>query len=148
MNKIVIIKDHVPDLCEEFGYLSIEPKGRLGNFISQYATLYGYAKYYGISPVIHPFMRDGLRHMFKHISIPVYTNKTCKSPFYCEVENNVLSARLLKSADCNFFITGHPRWAFQETFDFAKWTSRSNFINWEKCFQFYKQSKIRFGGWS
>ena len=105
----MIIKDHVPDLCEEFGYLSIEPKGRLGNFISQYATLYGYSKHYGISPVIHPFMRDGLRHMFKHISIPVYTNKTCKSPFYCEVENSVLSARLLKSADCNFFITGHPR---------------------------------------
>ena len=81
----------MPDLCEEFGYLSIEPKGRLGNFISQYATLYGYSKYYGISPVIDPFMRDGLRHMFKHLSIPVYTNKTCKSPFYCEVENSVLS---------------------------------------------------------
>jgi hypothetical protein len=28
------------------------------------------------------------------------------------VENSVLSARLLKSADCNFFVTGHPRWGF------------------------------------
>ena len=109
LDKSKTIQNHEPDLCEEFGYLSIEPSGRLGNFISQYATLYGFAKFYGIPPVIHPYMRDRLRHMFKHTSVPVFTNKTCSSPFYCEVEQFRLSANLLKSTDCNFKITGHPR---------------------------------------
>jgi hypothetical protein len=33
-----------PDLCSEFGFLSIEDSGGLGNVIGQYATLYGFAR--------------------------------------------------------------------------------------------------------
>ena len=102
------IKEHVPELCEEFGYLSVEPKGRLGNFISQYATLYGVSKFYGVPPVIYSDMKDRLRQMFKHTSIPVFTNKTCQTPFYCKVSQmGLVTKRLLNSVDCNFKITGH-----------------------------------------
>ncbi|XP_045607864.2 galactoside alpha-(1,2)-fucosyltransferase 2-like isoform X1 [Procambarus clarkii] len=47
------------------------PAGRLGNLMSEYATLYALGKVYGVTVRLHPLMDAALRHIFPHLSMPL-----------------------------------------------------------------------------
>jgi hypothetical protein len=51
--------------------------GRLGNQLSQYATLYALAKIYQVPPAISDSMTKQLIDLFPHISIPTYKSLGC-----------------------------------------------------------------------
>ncbi|XP_045607865.2 galactoside alpha-(1,2)-fucosyltransferase 2 [Procambarus clarkii] len=56
--------------------MTVWPAGRLGNLMSEYATLYALGKTYGITVRIHPRMYTVLRRRFPHLSIPLLPGNT------------------------------------------------------------------------
>ncbi|XP_040183478.1 galactoside alpha-(1,2)-fucosyltransferase 2-like [Rana temporaria] len=68
------LKNRTPSIndCafERTGMWTVEPSGRLGNLIGQYATLYAFAKRHGHQAYILPSMHSALSKIFK-IKLPV-----------------------------------------------------------------------------
>ena len=56
--------------CPTFGLISVGDGGRLGNLMSQYATLLAASKLIKATPVITPHMRTTLTKIFPKLSIP------------------------------------------------------------------------------
>ena len=52
------------------GFLTVSDRGRLGNMMSQYATLYAYARKFNMKAVISSTMSQTLRRVFPHLTIP------------------------------------------------------------------------------
>ena len=51
------------------GFLTVSDRGRLGNMMSQYATLYAFARKFNLKAVISKQMNASLRKVFPHLSI-------------------------------------------------------------------------------
>jgi hypothetical protein len=79
-NGSLVVPQKYPDICQVKGYLLVMDRGRLGNQISQYATLYAMAKIYQIPPAISTMMKSYLSQLFPYISIPTYDLSRCKFP--------------------------------------------------------------------
>ena len=62
--------------CPEYGVITVSDRGRLGNLMSQYATLYAYSKLLNRQPVISQHMSDTLLKVFPSASIP--SSSICK----------------------------------------------------------------------
>ncbi len=62
---------HYENECPGQGMLSVSDRGRLGNLMSQYATLYAFSKMLNRSAVISRHMKDTLQRVFPQLSIPV-----------------------------------------------------------------------------
>ena len=65
-----------PNKCPDHGVISVSDRGRLGNLMSQYATLYAYSKLLDRQPVISQHMSNTLLKVFPSASIP--SSSICK----------------------------------------------------------------------
>ena len=71
--------------CPEYGVITVSDRGRLGNLMSQYATLYAYSKLLNRQPVISQHMSDTLLKVFPSASIP--SSSICKLKIqHCTVQ--------------------------------------------------------------
>ena len=57
----------IPNPCTEVGYLTVYDGGRLGNKMSQYATLLAHASRLGVPSVISNVMKNELVKHFPNI---------------------------------------------------------------------------------
>ena len=74
--------------CPEYGVITVSDRGRLGNLMSQYATLYAYSKLLNRQPVISQHMSDTLLKVFPSASIP--SSSICKLKIqHCTVQTLV-----------------------------------------------------------
>ena len=70
--------------CQSFGLLTVGDGGRLGNLMSQYATLVGASEIINATPVISDHMRKTLAKVFPYLSIPVLN---CTGPLNWKIVN-------------------------------------------------------------
>ena len=63
----IIHSKKTPDPCTDVGYLTVYDGGRLGNKMSQYATLYAHASRLGVPALISQVMNDDLAKHFSNI---------------------------------------------------------------------------------
>jgi hypothetical protein len=78
------------------GYLLTLDIGRLGNQLSQYATLYALAKIYQVPTAISDKMTKMLVDLFPDISIPTYNSSECSVvKTSCHKNYDILSSRSL-----------------------------------------------------
>ena len=94
-----------PNKCPDHGVISVSDRGRLGNLMSQYATLYAYSKLLDRQPVISQHMSNTLLKVFPSASIP--SSSICKLQgvivHVCILLLNTNTESLLTAEDFWFF---------------------------------------------
>ena len=65
--KPMLFVEHCQQPC---GFLTVSDRGRLGNMMSQYATLFAFARKFNMKAVISTTMSATLRRVFPNLSIP------------------------------------------------------------------------------
>ena len=68
--------------------ITVSDRGRLGNLMSQYATLYAYSKLLNRQPVISQHMSDTLLKVFPSASIP--SSSICKLKIQHCADSNLI----------------------------------------------------------
>ena len=63
----MLFVEHCQQPC---GFLTVSDRGRLGNMMSQYATLFAFARKFNMKAVISTTMSATLRRVFPNLSIP------------------------------------------------------------------------------
>ena len=58
--------------------IGVEPLGRLGNIMGEYATLFALQRTFNVSAVLTSAHEKYLRSFFPHLSLPVVNDGTCK----------------------------------------------------------------------
>ena len=93
-----------PNKCPDHGVISVSDRGRLGNLMSQYATLYAYSKLLDRQPVISQHMSNTLLKVFPSASIPsssicklqgLFVNKNKLEPVCCKKRPKIVPDKLL-----------------------------------------------------
>lgn len=74
-----------PNKCPDHGVISVSDRGRLGNLMSQYATLYAYSKLLDRQPVISQHMSNTLLKVFPSASIP--SSSICGKDYNWTISN-------------------------------------------------------------
>ncbi|KAM9299669.1 galactoside alpha-(1,2)-fucosyltransferase 2-like [Gastrophryne carolinensis] len=93
---------------------TVEPAGRLGNLMGEYATLYALAKLHGHQAYILPRMHSELSQMFK-IKLPVLHWDVEKQIQWkiCNIDHNWMSEKYYKVSGDYVKFTGYPySWTF------------------------------------
>ena len=94
-----------PNKCPDHGVISVSDRGRLGNLMSQYATLYAYSKLLDRQPVISQHMSNTLLKVFPSASIP--------SSSICKLQGVIVHVCiLLLNTDTESLLTAEDFWFF------------------------------------
>ncbi|CAI9586198.1 unnamed protein product [Staurois parvus] len=99
---------------EPTGVWTVEPSGRLGNLIGQYATLYAFAKRHGHQAYILPYMHSALSKIFK-IKLPVINREVAdRIPWKTfGIYNNWMSEEYYNISGQYVKLSGYPfSWTF------------------------------------
>jgi hypothetical protein len=106
-----------PNPCKATGVLTVHDGGRLGNLMSQYATLFASAQILGVEAVISKHMSTILAKVFPNLSLPPMRSEKDKCHWnwtYVDITNLTLESFGLDRKR-NVFIGGFP--AALPTFD-------------------------------
>ncbi|XP_073457379.1 galactoside alpha-(1,2)-fucosyltransferase 2-like [Aquarana catesbeiana] len=112
------LKNRMPSIneyaFEPTGMWTIEPSGRIGNLIGQYATLYAFAKRHGHQAYILPRMHSALSKIFK-IKLPVINQEVAnRIPWKTfRIYNNWMSKEYYNISGEFVKLSGYPfSWTF------------------------------------
>lgn len=96
--------------CKERGVLTVDDGGRLGNLISQYATLYGHSRRLGVKAVLSNHMSHTLGRIFPRLSIPIslQSEKLNCSWNFVTVDVDKVNRDVFKNGTVNVRIGGYP----------------------------------------
>lgn len=92
--------------CPEYGVITVSDRGRLGNLMSQYATLYAYSKLLNRQPVISQHMSDTLLKVFPSASIP--SSSICGKDYNWTISNVCDLMGFKEDRRSNVFIGDFP----------------------------------------